>query len=666
MSSYKFEDLTWDDLTAWAGTRVVKRGKSYLTSVEDLCVTADGRLLAWVYGTDRYATVVSLPDKGKPDSVCTCPYSIDCKHAVATVLAYLEAVKANKKVPLAEDDDYRFEELADFEEDDLEEAAPTSDRTKNKDEVGAYLNRLSKDELLQVFLKAVDEIPDLRKRLTNQLELASADVTRLVKSTRHAIREASAQPGWTRHWSHESYIPDYTPVRERLLALLKAGHADEVVALGEELIRAGLNQIGGSDDEGETGQEVAECVGIVFQALKQSSMPDVDKLLWERRARLREGYGFFDDLPSLWKNGKMFGTAVWSEVADKLLKEVPPMPQGKPGSKADSGSHSARYERESIMCAVYEALNWAGRTYEVTDLLRREADITQCYAQLVDHLSSLGLYDEADEWCRKGFAATIEKLPGIAKDLARRLRDRAQQENNRPLVAAFLVAEFIDSPSVESFKTLEKATAPLGHWETVRIGMLRWLETGRRPDATPAKTTPKTTKQRGRKAAAPVAPEPRPAWPLPDTGLVRMEDRNIYSSFPKKQTLLEIAIYENRHDDALAWFAQISKHSTFGWGYTSHLGPFVAEAVQETHPDAALDIWKQQVEAEIAQVKPAAYEVAGGYLAKMKVVYARLGREAEWTALIAELRAKNRPKRRLTGVLDQLEGITKKSGKIIG
>ena len=92
----------------------------------------------------------------------------------------------------------------------------------------------------------------------------------------------------------------------------------------------------------------------------------------------------------------------------------------------------------------------------------------------------------------------------------------------------------------------------------------------------------------------------------------------------------------------------------------------MAQAVQETHPDAALDIWRKQAESEIARVNPAAYETAGTYLEKMKAVYARLGREPEWTALIADLRAKNRPKRRLTEVLDRLEGISKKAGKIIG
>ncbi len=663
-----FTDLTWDDLSAWAGSRVVARGKSYRENVEDLRVTADNRLLAWVRGSERYATVVSLPKKGKPASVCTCPYSTACKHAVATVLVYLEAVKAKKDVPSAEEDDERFEELEDFEYDDADETAPVPSRAKKEDEVDAYLARLSKDELLHVVQEALCEVPALRKRLADRAELAVADVARLMKSASRAIRDASSEPGWTRHWSHESNIPDYTPVRERLEALLKAGRDDDVVALGDELIDAGLSQIGQSDDEGETGHEIASCVAIVFRALARSSKSDAEKLLWERRVRLREDYGFFDGLPSLWKGGKKFPSTVWSEVADKLLKQVPQVPAGRPGSKADADSYSARYEREGIMRAAFEALEQAGRQDEVTDLLRREAEITQCYGQLVDHLSALGLDDEAEAWCRKGFLATLEKSPGIARELERRLRERAQKKRDLPLVAAFRAAEFFDEPGVETYKTLEKAAAPLGLWDTVRASVLRWLETGARPDAPSDPEKPRVKGSHGRKVAARTASKPQQPWPLPDTGLFVVKSGNAYSSFPNKEMLIQIAILEKRHDDALAWYARIPKHDSYGWGYDygGGLGATVAEAVKQTHPDAALDIWRKQAEGEIARVNPAAYDVAGAYLEKMKSVCAGLGRTQEWTALIADLRSKHRPKRRLTEVLDRLEGTSKKSGKIIG
>ncbi len=473
-------------------------------------------------------------EKGKPASVCTCPYGTACKHAVATVLVYLEAVKAKTEVPSAEEDDERFEELKDFEDDgeDADESAPVPSRAKKEDEVDTYLARLSKDELLHVVQEVLCEVPELRKRLADRAELAVADVARLVKSASRAIREASAEPGWRRHWSHESNIPDYTPVRERLKALLKAGRADEVVALGDELVDAGLSQIGQSDDEGETGREVASCLDIVFRALARSSRPDAEKLLWERRVRLREDCGFFDGLPSLWKDGKAFPAAVWSEVADKLLKQAPPVPEGKPGSKADADSFSARYARQGIMRAAFEALERAGRQAEISDLLRREAEVTQCYSQLVDHLSSLGLDDEADDCCRKGYAATLEKAPGLAWELERRLRERAQKKGDNPLVAAFRSAEFFDRPDTDTYTALEKAAAPLGLWETVHAGVLLWLETGVRPDAPPAPKPPRAKGSRGRNTSPCPVSKPQSLWPLPDTGLCGVKSRNAYSSFP--------------------------------------------------------------------------------------------------------------------------------------
>lgn len=97
-----FADLTWEDLKEWAGDRVVGRGKSYKRQVEDLRVTADGALLAWVLGGDRYATRVRMDAGDDLSSQCACPYGESCKHAVATILAYLDAEWKNYLAELRE------------------------------------------------------------------------------------------------------------------------------------------------------------------------------------------------------------------------------------------------------------------------------------------------------------------------------------------------------------------------------------------------------------------------------------------------------------------------------------------------------------------------------------------------------------------------------------
>jgi uncharacterized Zn finger protein len=669
-----YADLTWDDLESWAGARVVARGKSYLGSVSDLRRMADNRLLAWVQGSERYATEVRISDAGKPTSTCTCPYGVACKHAVATILAYLDAVEAKRDVPLAEPDDERAALLADEawdakaenDENDAEDeraaaSAPQAGKSAAKkkiaapSEVDACLARLGKKDLLKLLATLQAEVPEVGRRLREQAELAVADRDRLIASARRAIREASAKPGWTRHWSGESYIPDYSPVRKRLQALLDASRADDVVSLGGDLLKAGLRQMSQSDDEGETGEQVAESMGIVFQALAVSSMPDVDKLLWEADARLREDYGFFESLPDLWSEPERFSHETWSQVADALAARMESSPQTNQDDSSDA--FPDHYLRDKIRRRRVAALAAAGRAGEISDLLAHEAKITNCYVELVDHLLSLDRVEEAERWCRKGFAATENSFRGIAFKLRERLRDIARRRGDLPLVAAFEANRFLDDPRISAYQTLKEAAEPLGLWTPVRRQMLAWLETGVRPDA--AGSAAPAAKTKRAKAAENVA-EDAP-WPLPDTVLHLAGEQGRGRSFPQTELLIQIAIEEKRHDDAITWYERHKARRSGGWSYFGRYGleASLAEAVCETHPDAALGIWRTLAEYEIAQTKPAAYEAAGEHLERMKAVYARTGRMEAWAGLLDELRAKNRLKRCLMAVLDRLEGKPK-------
>jgi uncharacterized Zn finger protein len=110
----RWRTLTWADLEDWAGLRSVERGRAYCRAgrVAWLCLTGAGELLAWVRGGERYATRVRLEDGGEGihfRADCTCPVDVPgCKHAVGTVLAYLDALKHGRDVPLAEPSDPRL------------------------------------------------------------------------------------------------------------------------------------------------------------------------------------------------------------------------------------------------------------------------------------------------------------------------------------------------------------------------------------------------------------------------------------------------------------------------------------------------------------------------------------------------------------------------------
>ena len=81
-----FRDLDWAMLEDWAGTKTLSRGRQYQRDgrVRDLVHSANGAIVAWVEGTERYATAVYFDDGLV--SECTCPVGDSCKHAVAVVL----------------------------------------------------------------------------------------------------------------------------------------------------------------------------------------------------------------------------------------------------------------------------------------------------------------------------------------------------------------------------------------------------------------------------------------------------------------------------------------------------------------------------------------------------------------------------------------------------
>ena len=104
-----FAQLTWDDLATWAGSTSLSRGKSYKNQVQDLNMTKDGGIIAWVQGSELYATKVMIDSSGKLSGSCSCPSHWNpCKHSVALVLSFLDALKSKQDIPEASANDRRF------------------------------------------------------------------------------------------------------------------------------------------------------------------------------------------------------------------------------------------------------------------------------------------------------------------------------------------------------------------------------------------------------------------------------------------------------------------------------------------------------------------------------------------------------------------------------
>lgn len=669
--------LSWDDLTEWAGSRSVDRGRAYQKQgrVHDLAISEDGRLLATVTGGSRYAVTVwyeSSPKKsGTIDSSCTCPVGASgCKHAVAVVADYLEKLGNGEKTPVADQDDDRWELLADEtggadDEDDSDFRSGDEDEDDDDDDekefyvhrhqedsrkktrkatdekIRKHIEAKSREELLELVWSLTERFPELREEFSDRIILGEGNVDRLVTDARKELRLIASETGWRNSWTGEGQTPDYSRVKHRLERLLELGHPDAVVCLGTEVLTLGNEQIGQSNDEGETAEAVGECLPVIFEAVAASTLTPPRKLLFTIDAHLRDDYGIVNDAADAVLRMTCAKSA-WSEVADvltqRLISKIP---------KEDESSRD--YHRNQIANWLIESLKKAGREGEILAVCEREARVSGSYERLVQRLIEIKRYDEAERWATEGIEKTVAKLPGIASSLEKLLGEMAIRRRQWPIAAAHAALEFITRPRRESFQQLLKAAAKASCEDRIRAIALNFLETGISPLSSPGKAPAKS-------ATNAEWPLPMPDYLLP---LFNLKSRLGPSAGPHFDVLIDMAIADHRHDDVLRWYDAMTAgqqhRGSMTWFGSGNYGDRVAAAVVESHPERSLAIYRQHVDDHLPHASFSSYEAVAGYLRKMRPILQGLRRESEWDGLLADirLRYKNRPK--FMEVLDRLD-----------
>jgi len=624
-----FEDLTWNDLTEWAGSKIVSRGKNYQRNgyVEDLARTSDGSLIAWVEGTERYATKVLFVD-GELESNCTCPYWDTCKHAVAVVIEHLYCLKQKVKIPKVTKKDRRLKLFEEFGEDEdwldedddrngFDDFYPQQRKVTDVSFLEPFLKKHTKAQLIELTKELAGRFPGVLRHIQDQSDLSKGDASDMVESLRDEIQEISSEPGWQNYWDDEGYTPDYSRVKQRLEALLDQGYADEVVSLGEELLDAGIRQVEMSHDEGETGGEIASCMDVVFRALSQSSLSPAELMLWAVDRELEDPYSLCEGIEVFWQQKQK--KTDWNILADQLSKRL----------KRFSKATDDRYRRDRLTDWIITALENSGRDDEIIPLCEKETLKTSSYVRLVRILMEAKQFEAAEEWIRKGIKATDPKWPGIANQLRTFLREMREKQGDWLQVAALRADDFFTNPSLATFQALQETARKAKVWKKVNPNIRKYLETGKLPQA-------------------------ESSWPLPETDVSRDKERWA-EQFPVIETLIDIAIAEKKPDNVIRWYNQ-RKPRQFGWGWSRHENDKVAGAIADKYPDRAVKIWKKMAEDLIAEVKPKAYEKAAVYLGKIQRTLEKQKRNNEWKSYLSEIRLEHIRKRRLLEVLDNLDG----------
>ena len=581
----KFEKLTLDDLEDWVGPEIAARGKSYQArgAVSELAATADGGLIAWVSGSERYATKVDIDDDFDDmlDSICSCRHQFDCKHGVAIVIEFLKRENKEKPLPVTKPDDERFALLDEVDyEDELQEFV------KYEAEIESYLSGKTKAQLIELVKELASKKPDVARDLIDQKQLKGGNPKELVKRLRRDIEDLCEEPDWQDPWRDNDFMPDFSEIKGKLESLLKAGYADDVLALGKDLLESGINLVEQCDDEGETEMDVANCMSVIVEALDKSSLDDVDKLEWALDAVLEDPYELceaFDEYLD-----RQFPESIWSTFADSLLLRLYNMK-----ILTSKDNYSQLFARNELSDWIIHALERSGREAEIIPLCEVEARKTFNYERVVDRLIAAGRYLEAQTWIKEGINSIKEGMSGTTSSLRQKMLEILTLQKNWQAVAALIVDEFVRFPSLKTFEDCQLICSKIKVWSVVRESLLVYLEKGRLPWM-------------------------QKEWPLPETGFDKPE-ANRRTEYPMIHNLIKIAIMEKKPDQVLRWFDELIKIPFFDDG--SFLDE-IAEAIQTHSPDRAIEIWKKIAEDLINQVKPRAYQDAVIYLRKVSEVLA--------------------------------------------
>lgn len=212
------------DLRRVAGERSFGRGQGYLDAVGDLEIGVD-QVTATVYGTDAYEVVLDLGDDGLMGG-CSCPHGREgffCKHLVAVGLTVL---RHSGDVPAQQ------------------AAAAAKARS-----LEAWLDGLSRDDLLGLVREQVREDRGLRRRLELRAAAAGPDLS----NVRARVGELLDVRGFSRYGAIEyadaqAYSSQVDEVVAVIDGLIDSRESAEAVSIAGFALSAVLEALEQADD----------------------------------------------------------------------------------------------------------------------------------------------------------------------------------------------------------------------------------------------------------------------------------------------------------------------------------------------------------------------------------------------------------------------------------
>lgn len=423
--------FTEADIRLAAGDRSFDRGLEYLDAVDDLKIS-DTEVTASVYGSSEYTVCLIIGDQ-RLSGGCTCPYGRDgyfCKHCVAVGLSVLEM---GDELP-------RHLEATRAQQQALE----------------AWLQSLSKEELLAELRGLIDEDRELRQRF--ELRVAAMNTDAL--AIRRAVMDLIMPPrsDYVDYYDANRHASDVDRAVTAIDDLIRAGGAASAIGIAREAIVLFTEACQLVDDvSGSAGDAANELLAVHLRACQAAPPGPATLGSYLAGLLLDDEYVFEPDLDDY---AELLGDQGAAVVRERIVTAYAENP----------ASWRAKYLRESIARAE-------GDVDTVIAIYAAELDDHgRNHLRIASELDEAGRGDEALRWAERGLREAAHPDQQLADYLARRYAAAGRQVDVLDLRRDRFQAE----RSLTSYQALREAATASGVWPAERKIALALLSEDKR------------------------------------------------------------------------------------------------------------------------------------------------------------------------------------------
>jgi uncharacterized Zn finger protein len=597
-----------------AGGRAFVRGENYRDDgLVELLSVDDSEASAIVRGTSPYHCRLKVSGESLRGE-CDCPAFSKpgsdaefCKHLVAMGLAIAEPVRV-AAVP----DDVGNE---------VGPRRPEGRRPRRGEteqisfeEIQEFLSNLSREKLISMLMSQAMSDDSLLRSLRlevlgNRIFEARSEVTAspatIIESIKKAIDQGVEFENYGQPWPDEYEVAGpLDDLVEEVRKLLEGGLAAEVVKLAEYFLAA-VEPIVERFHEGARMVEILERLQEIHLIACQRARPDPESLgrklfRWE----LSSGWGVFADAPKTYASvlGEV-GQRAYRELAEAEWAALPP------DQKRDYGGGATR--RYSLTNIMENLAKSSGDVEAEVAIHARHLASGRDYLKIAEIYLSHQNPDKALEWAERGLKSFADD-PGSGV-LRRFLAKEYQRRERHGEALDLLWVDFVEGPSLESFRSLKDYADVIQSWPKWRQQGLELLQAELRRASLRELTRSRSTEY---------------SWNRRDPS----------------STLVRIYLWEQ--DSDAAWRQAVSG------GVDSTLWRQLAKAREQAHPADAVAAYRRIVDEEIERGDKGSYREAVKLVVEIEALMKQAQGPADFAGYLHELRTRFKAKRNFIKLLD--------------